>query len=522
MRQRTRRSVLLALASSAAFVALALDSRAADVPPRMKAIVMGATKQPVRSVSLDGVPFQAIGPFSSHPYLLWRADPTLPLGLVRTHAGGAAWIMKSAEVLGLTGFELAFDREAQWLGEEVWVYAILANGVRILDAKVELHWNRGELEGVVSALPGDIQSIEAPPAFLSPERDWTYWSRRDPPQVWLELGWIEREDTPQGEITRVVDEQGVHLTRIRPPELQAAPTDFTFTEWPTGNFPDQIGVDSSNNIWFSQPNAPGNSLTKFDPVTQQLTPIPVAPGSGPDGMKVDPLNRVWSGCYYSGHLVQYTISSGALNLIPVPYAPSNPAIPLFSRSTHVWVTDHQYNRISEWDPNTGTWLASLVMPTPNCWVVEGTEDASRQTMYFSEYNSSQLGKKPWVGPISDIVLPAGGCAFPVYYRSRVFYSNWNTDRMGVYNVITGGIVEYSYPVAGEVGGPICKTKNGLIAVGTRNVGYIMVFDTSVGQFTAYKIPTAFAGLKDGITADKNNAIWFTETGVNKLGRLVLP
>jgi streptogramin lyase len=321
---------------------------------------------------------------------------------------------------------------------------------------------------------------------------------------------------------RVVDEDGVHLTRVTPPTSAPSPNDFTFTEWPTGNFPDQIGVDSSNNIWFSQPNSPGNQVTKFDPNTQTFSFVSASPGSGPDGMIVDPINRVWSGCYYSGHLLQYTISSATLNLIPVPYAPSNPAIPTFSRSTHIWVTDHQNNRISEWDPNTSTWLNSLVMPTPGCWVVEGTEDAGRQTLYFSEYNVSQLAKKPWVGPITDIVLPVGGCAFPVYHRSRVFYSNWNTDRIGVYNVVSGAIVEYNYPIAGELGGPICKTKNNQVAVGTRNVGYIMVFDLVTGVITGYKIPTQFCGMKDGITSDKNGAIWFTESGVNKLGRLVLP
>ncbi|MBI5432885.1 MAG: hypothetical protein HZA52_08655 [Planctomycetes bacterium] len=516
-----RRSSLLAFAFATTLFTFGADANAADIPVRMKALVMGATKQPVRTVALDGVSFQSIGPFSRHPYLLWRADPTLPLGFERTHEGGAAWIMKSADTLGLAGFEVVFAQTAQWLGEEVWVYALRVNGVPILDAKVELHWSGGELEGVVSALPGDIQAIEAPPTFLSPDRDWTYWSRREPPQVWLELGWIERESGDAGEITRIVDDEGVHLTRIAPPVTKAAPTDFTFTEWATGVFPDQIGVDSQNNIWFSQPNS-GNSLTKFDPVAQQLTLHPVNPGSGPDGMIVDPLNRVWSGCYYSGQMVQYTIGTGALNLIPAPYAPSNPAIPVFSRSTHVWVTDHQNNRISEWDPNTSTWLASVVMPTPNCWVVQGTEDSSRQTLYFSEYNSSQLAKKPWVGPVTDIVLPTGGCAFPQYYRSRVFYSNWNTDRMGVYNVVSGGIVEYAYPIAGELGGPICKTKNNQIVIGTRNVGYVMVFDTNTGTFASYKIPTVFPGLKDGITSDKNGAIWFTETGVNKLARLVLP
>ncbi|MCC6408783.1 MAG: hypothetical protein IT453_16595, partial [Planctomycetes bacterium] len=70
-----RRSSLLAFAFATTLIAFGTDANAADIPVRMKALVMGATKQPVRTVALDGVSFQSIGPFSRHPYLLWRADP---------------------------------------------------------------------------------------------------------------------------------------------------------------------------------------------------------------------------------------------------------------------------------------------------------------------------------------------------------------------------------------------------------------------------------------------------------------
>jgi len=103
----------------------------------------------------------------------------------------------------------------------------------------------------------------------------------------------------------------------------------------------------------------------------------------------------------------------------------------------------------------------------------------------------------------------------------VFYSRWNESGIGVYDVNTQQITEYQFPVNNEPGGPMWVAPNGKIVIGTRNVGYIMIFNPANQSYTAYRIPTGASGLKDGTTVDAQGIIWFTETGANKIAKLDL-
>lgn len=198
------------------------------------------------------------------------------------------------------------------------------------------------------------------------------------------------------------------------------------------------------------------------------------------------------------------------------------AIPVETTDGNVWVTDHARNRISEFDPVSETWLQSIIMPTSNCWVVQGYEDRDNGFVYYTEYNANKLGKVAVGGnTVIDIQTPGGGPAFCVYSDGKVYYSRWTESGIGAYDVKTGTIIEYQFPINNESGGPMWLTPDGKIVTGTRNRGYIMVFNPQTENINAYQIPTSNPGLKDGLTVGADGTIWFTESGTNKLGKLVL-
>ena len=91
--------------------------------------------------------------------------------------------------------------------------------------------------------------------------------------------------------------------------------------------------------------------------------------------------------------------------------------------------------------------------------------------------------------------------------------------MGVYNIELRSFTEYNFPVPTEMGGPMWLRPNGEIIFGTRNRGYIMIFDPETRTFTSLVIPTVSPGLKDGTTVGRDGVIWFTETGANKVTKL---
>lgn len=199
------------------------------------------------------------------------------------------------------------------------------------------------------------------------------------------------------------------------------------------------------------------------------------------------------------------------------------AIPKPSSQGTLWVTDHSANRISEFDPSTSTWVQSLVMPTPGCWVVEGDEDALTSTFYYTCYSANKLAIKPLGQPIAETVTPGfGGPAFPVVSNGVAYYSLWSAPALGAYDIATGQHTLYAHTLPAEVGGPIGALPDGRIVLGTRGSGYILVFHPAGATFDAYKIPTTVtSNLKDGLTIGPGNVVWFTETSANKIARLTL-
>ena len=238
-------------------------------------------------------------------------------------------------------------------------------------------------------------------------------------------------------------------------------------------------------------------------------------------MMVDRGDVLWTGLYDSkSGLGRHDIATSTFTVVAAPYATPVMAVPTETSRGTVWISDHQKNKISEYDPAAGMWLQSLDMPTAAAWVVSGTEDTPSQDVYFTEYAVNKLARKSLLGPIVEIPTPpGGGPAFDVYYNGKVYFSQWSKDRLGVYDIASQTVTEFGYPVANENGGPIDVTPDGIIAVGTLNAGYIMLFDPASSSFTAYPIPTTPAGLKDGLRSDGNGNVWFTETGANKIAVL---
>ncbi len=512
-----------ALLAALALLGALTTANAADIPPSLRDRVLAARQREVVALEILGVKFESLQPFARQPYIFWRADgsPTAPF--VRDVQAGASWIHAAAEALGHHDFEPRYVGTWHWRDDEVWSYELVRKGVPLFDLRVDLHWQGERFVGVVNGLVGAIASIEELASGSAPAEDAIYFPRLTDGSYAVQLGRIRRVVDAERGLSTVVTVGGTTAATILTP-LKHKVKVGTIQEYivPVGNFPDQIDVDSAGKVWFSQPNQ--NFLTRFDPTSATFQQFPTPGASGPDGMIVDSQDRVWSGMYYNGGaLGKLTISSSAFQSFAPPYASAAMAIPLETSQGRIWVTDHQQNRISEFDPTTNAWMQSLVMPTPGCWVVAGTEDVGNGQLYFTEFSANKLGRTSLAGgSVQDIQTPGGGPAFLGWSHGNVYYSQWNLSRMGVYSTASGQIVEIDHPIPNELGGPLAIAPNGDVVIGTRNAGYILVFHISSSTWSSFKIPTSsFANLKDGITVGPNGVIWFTETGANKLGKLVL-
>jgi streptogramin lyase len=496
----------------------------ASVPETLRPWVKGARHRPIREVQLDGVTFHAIHTGSEHPFLLWPAAGA-EVDVAADEKALTGWLARAGEALGHRGFDVRFVQRFERFGLDTHECELHQGGIPLRDHPIHVLFQGGRFLGLTNMMPRNVRAVATPTGKEGPDAVLFVDRRADDCDVVIAR--LVRSETSTHVTTQVVYEDRV-LSTVIDQKAPAAPlAAATFTEYavPLGSFPDQISVDSRGVVWFSQPN--NNYLTSFHPgtatFTQHNTNV-AGGGTGPDGMIVDSRDRVLTGLYYApSKLGILDIPTRTFTAYAAPYSPAALAIPVETSYGTIWVTDHQNNKVSEFDPATNTWVRTLPMPTPACWVVQGYEDTSRETLWFTEYNVHKLGRLPRGGTVTDVNAAATSApAFLIYDADKVYYSEWNRGRLGVLDVPTQTNVEYTYPV-NDPGGPLWKTPSGMIACGTRSTGYIMVFDPRTLATTAHRIPSAGSGLKDGLTCGPDGVVWFTQSGSsNKIARLVLP
>jgi streptogramin lyase len=491
----------------------------APLPDELREVVFGGGKRDQFEVTIGGQRFRALVNLGSKPALAWPTDAKKTV-LAKDRTAAVEWLTKGGADLGLRGLQVRFLRKLTWRGAEVWEYELLYMQRPVLDARVQLFWRDGGFVGLSSTFVPPTKGVEPAPRKVAADEVW-YAQSTDGGYRMVLARRVTRK-TAKHTVTEIVTARGtintIYEAHESPTPERAAITEYSV---PQGTFPDQIWADSTGRIWFSQPLQ--DMVTQFDPKTKQFKQHSTSPARQPDGLMVDDRDRVWTGCYLTGHLGMLDVPTGKFTYTAAPYSSARLAIPSVSGHETVWITDHLRNRISEFDPATNKWLGSYVMPTASCWVVAGALDPARDDVYFTEYAAHALGLKSVGKNPVDISDPnRGGPSFLGFHDDKVYYSLWTQARLAEYDVVSKKFTAYNFPQSAEIGGPMSIAPNGDVIVGTRRAGYIMVFHPAKKSFTSFQIPTSTAGLKDGLTVAPDGTIWFTESGRNKIASLRLP
>ncbi|MCA8972062.1 MAG: hypothetical protein KDC95_19900 [Planctomycetes bacterium] len=490
-----------------------------DMPAQLREVVFGGRKFPHVTASLGTTKVGAIHSLGKSLVLAWPVERP---DVDSTATAVEQWLDSVSDDLGLHGFAPRHRETTTRYGLRAFDFDLVRDGATLMDSFVTVYCDESGIVGVHNHFPEPLASIAEMDATLrnQPSTVW-FAKRRDDFAYDVVVARKSVEQNATHRIERIQTDRGVALERFEQKASFAGPmAAATFEEFsvPSGSFPDQIWADSAGRIWFSQP--PNNQLTAYDPAKKTFQSYPTTGGSGPDGLWTDDKDRVWTGLYYSQQVGFLDVPTKVFTTIAAPYTPASLAIPSPSADGTVWVTDHQNNRISEYDPTLKKWVQSIVLPLSQTWVVQGVLDQGRGTVWFTgTFQHVMVAKEPGLAVRNVPVTSRGGPAFLAYHDDRVWFSEWYANRLGVVDVTNDKVTEYTYR-AGENGGPMSILPDGRPVVGTRNAGYIVVFDPATQTFVDYKIPTS-TGLKDGLTVSPDGSIWFTGTSTNRIARLIL-
>lgn len=276
-----------------------------------------------------------------------------------------------------------------------------------------------------------------------------------------------------------------------------------------GTFPDQIAVDENDHLWFTQPN--DSFLTRFDPVKNEWEHITV--GSGADGLFLGKNKRFWFGEYYVGHLGMYDAVKKEYKRWAPPYAKPVPAIPFEDEFGQIWLSDHENNKISWFDPSKENWKVYDV-PSAGAWAVQILKEPRSAAIYITECYANKIGKiEPVVGAFTEIELGVSGCpAFMAEREGLLWIGQWSAGSFLSLDVKTGQVTEYQVEVEdgglAESGiGPTGRDTQGRIYFGSVMSGHVYRFDPATQELLSVD---GIGGLKDGLIVDSKNQLWVTE------------
>jgi virginiamycin B lyase len=309
------------------------------------------------------------------------------------------------------------------------------------------------------------------------------------------------------------------------------PTFYQFSIPVAANRPQWIAAGSDGNMWFTE--FPGNTVAKITPagVVTECPAIPSA-ASNPQGIIGASDGNLWFTEFAASKITRVTTACAYTEFATL-FAADGPQLLTDRGDGNIWFTGFTGNHVGFQGITSGV-SGETTVPTPNSHPF-GIAPAPDLNLYFTENAVDQLGRIPMLfGAITEVPLATGSapsqivrgpatestCGGPCMWftefgTSRVARLNpagWPAPTVDEFPTTTAS----SNPLGITAGkdGALWVTESGLDKIGRVSVN---------GTVSEYTSPVTGLGLK-GIAVAPDGSIWFAEsgTGLNpgRVGKLV--
>ena len=310
------------------------------------------------------------------------------------------------------------------------------------------------------------------------------------------------------------------------------PTFYQFSIPVAANRPQWIAAGSDGNMWFTE--QPGNTVAKVTPagVVTECPAIPTV-ASDPRGIIGASDGNLWF-TEFAGSKITRVTTGCAYTEFSTLFATDGPQLLTDRGDGNVWFTGNTGNHVGFQGLTSGV-SGETTIPTPNSKPF-GIAPAPDLNLYFTENAVDQLGRIPMLfgaitevplatgsapsqivrGPSTETTCGGGPCMwFTLFGTSRVARLNpagWPAPTIDQFPTTTASANPLGI-VAGK-DGALWVTESGLDRIGRVSVN---------GTVSEYTSPVTGLGLK-GIAVAPDGSIWFAEpgTGLNpgRIGKLV--
>jgi virginiamycin B lyase len=281
-----------------------------------------------------------------------------------------------------------------------------------------------------------------------------------------------------------------------------------------GAGPHDVAPTASGKVWFTAQAA--GELGRLDPSTGRVRRVPLGPGSAPHGVIVGPDRAAWVTDGGLNAIVRVDARSLRVRRFSLPgdRAGANLNTATFDRRGRVWFTGQSgvYGRL---DPRSGRMRLFDAPRGPGPYGISATRAGA---VWYASLAGSHIARIDTPSGRSRIVEPPtdGQGARRIWpdSRGRLWISEWNAGKLGVYNPRTRRWREWRLPGANPQPYAVYVDEADLVWLTDFGANSLVRFDPARQRFESFRLPQQGANVRQLLGRD--GEVWGAESGTDRL------
>ena len=283
---------------------------------------------------------------------------------------------------------------------------------------------------------------------------------------------------------------------------------------PSGKRPHDVAPARDGGVWYTAQGS--GELGWLDPKTGKTKHVALGEGSAPHGIIVGPDGAPWITDGGLNAIVRVNPATLQVRRYPLPasagYANLNTAT--FDRRGVLWFTGQSgiYGRL---DPKQ---RALRVFKAPRGTGPYGITTTPAGAVYYASLAGSYLGRIDVRRGTATVLRPPtrGQGARRAWSdsRGRIWISEWNAGRLGMYDPRTRRWREWRVPGTNPMPYAVYVDQQDIVWLSDFGANALVRFDPVRARFTRVRLPTAGAKVRQ--LHGRRGEVWGAESGADKL------
>jgi len=283
---------------------------------------------------------------------------------------------------------------------------------------------------------------------------------------------------------------------------------------PSGSQPHDVAPAKNGSVWYTAQGS--GELGKLDPKTGKTHHISLGQGSAPHGVIVGPDGAPWITDGGLNAIVRVDPETEEIRVFPLPentgYANLNTAT--FDQEEVLWFTGQSgiYGRL---DPASGK---MEVFNAPRGVGPYGISTTPEGSVYFASLTGGYIAHINLETGNATVLQPPtqdeGARRVWSDSHDRVWFSEWNAGKLGMYNPFNNTWKEWQLPGNNPQPYAIFVDDKDMVWLSDLGSNAIVRFDPSQQKFEVLSLPSSGANVRQLL--GRPGEVWGAESGINKL------